>query len=368
MLEYEPTSDDIQIMLKQVVISEDEAKKLLIKCNGNMFNAICYAMGDESLANNETDEEVIDIAENHVDPKNRITQFRNILDKKDKIFAEVTKKDEDILEDIYDVGFIPFGPNTTKYSKENTKITLKSFLELVAKPFIETGELENYKSLTFQDIKADPNLLGKKPVNEEEMQFIKEQNQKLMKKEQEINKLEANLKELESKEAEFKKETQKPVDIISDNEGVKIDVTYEDEQEDNYNNSNIETIIEKTEKCEKSEKKEAEQISKATEAIKKQLEEYFKDKLEVKKLTGNADKMIRKWRCIHAGIIYKDSNIKSKNILGLLEAKIEVEQINKLATKLLIHSEIIKKNQFYVGNAIVVDKWFHYNNDTEKTI
>lgn len=121
MSEYEPTNDDIQIMLKQVVISEEEAKKLLIKCKGNMFNAICHAMGDDSLVNENEEEEVIDIAENHVDPKHRITQFRNILDKKDKIFAEVTKKEEDELEEIYDVGFIPFGPDTIKYSKENTK-------------------------------------------------------------------------------------------------------------------------------------------------------------------------------------------------------------------------------------------------------
>jgi hypothetical protein len=356
MSKYEPTNDDIQMMLKQVVISEEEAKKLLIKCNGNMFNAICHAMGDESLVNDDEDEEVIDIAENHVDPKHRIKQFRNILDKKDKIFAEVTKKEEDVLEEIHDVGFIPFSPNTAKYSKESTRITLKSFLELVAKPFIETGELENYKSLTFQDIKADPNLLGKKPVNEEEMEFIKEQNQILIEKEKEKNKLEAKLKELE---------TQDSVDILSSNdEGIEVDVTIEDEQEDNHYDSNIETVIEKTERT-KEQKKEN---SKVTEAIKKQLEEYFKDKIEVKKLIGNADKMVRKWRCIHAAIIYKDSNIKSKDMLGLLEAKMEAKQINKLATKLLIHSDIIKRNQFYVGNAIVVDKWFHYNRDMEKTV
>jgi hypothetical protein len=356
MSEYEPTNDDIHMMLKQVVISEEEAKKLLIKYKGNMFNAICHAMGDDSLIdeNEEEEEEEIDIAENHVDPKHRITQFRNILDKKDKIFTEVTKKEEDELEEIHEIGFIPFGADTVKYSKENTKITFKSFLELVAKPFIETGKLENYKSLTFKDIKADPNLLGKKPVNEEEMEFIKEQNQKLMEKEEEKNKLQAKLKELESSE----EKTKESIDITCNDDGIEIDVTMEDEQEDNHNESNIETVIEKTDRVEN---------NKATEVIKKQLEEYFKDKLEVKKLTGNADKMVRKWRCIQAGIIYKDSNIKSKDMLGILESKMEAKHINKLATKLLIHSKIIKNNQFYVGNAIVVDKWFHYNRDLEKT-
>lgn len=377
MTGYEPTDEDIQLMLKQVVVEEEEAKKYLIKCKGNVFNAICCAMGEEHLMEVEEEEEDIDVAENHVDPKKRISQFRNILNKKDEIFVDVTKKEEDITDEIHDIGFIAFTPDTNKFSKENNRLTLKSFIELVAKPFIETGKVENYKSHTFEEIKENPNILGKKPVSEEEMKEIQEENKKLVEQQKKKEELENELKSLLDTEAtshdgeEMLSDKTNTDDklLTSDDPKIEIDVNVEnvkdttdiDHVEDinQHNGKDKEENIEiEFEKIKESETDST--TDKATESIKKQLAQFFDDKVEIKPLTGKSNDMVKKWRCTEAAILYRNSFVKSADMLGLLESKLESKKMNNIATKLLINANIIKKNQFYTGNALVVDKWYHF--------
>lgn len=359
---YEPTLEDIQMMLKQVNIKEAEAKQYLIKCKGNIYNAVCSAMGEEDLMEIDDDEEKIDISENHIDPEQRISQFRNILNKKDKIFMDVTKK-EDVSDNIYDIGFVAFKPETKNFSKENTKQTMNSFIELIAKSFIETGKLENMKSYTFEDIKDNPNILGKKKVSEEEMNEIQSGNDKIIEEDKKRKELEQQLFQLENNESQ------------SNDPRINIEVENAENNENNENNNNnenndnneninnnenivenIEAIIEKVKEPHKQQK-----IDKATESIRKQLAQFIDDKLEIKPLIGKANDMVKKWRCTEAAIIYKHSYIKSADMLGILESKLESQKMNVIATKLMINAEIIKKNQFYTGNALVVDKWLHYS-------
>lgn len=380
MTTYEPTAEDIDMMLKQVTIEKEEAKNFLVKCNGNVFNAICCALGDEDMMEKDDDEEHIDIAENHVDPEHRISQFRNILDRKDEMFFDVTKKEEDVPDQLFDLGFIAFGPDTKNFSKENTKITLKSFIELVAKPYIETGKLENYKSMTFQDIKENPTILGKKPVSEEEMKEIEEGNAQLIKEDEERKELEKQLKLLEENmnqdNQEDDKEDNKTEEdklLESKDPEIKIDVEMEQQEAKPDDMDHIEDINQNTEKLNTENieatiqkiKPPADEKDKKggsmADAIKKQLSQYLEDRVEVRPLTGKANNMVKKWRCTEAAIVYRESQIKTSDILGLLESKLESQEMNHIATKLLIHSEIIKKNQFYTGNVLVVDKWCHYS-------
>jgi hypothetical protein len=374
MTTYKPTDEDVQMMLKQITIEEEEAKKWLLKCNGNIFNAICCAMGEEDMMEQEEVEENIDISENHINPKERISQFRNILDKKDEMFMDVTKKDEDISDDLHDIGFVAFSPDTKNFSKNNLKLTLKSFIEIIAKPFIETGKLEDHKLHTFQEIKQDPNILGKKPVSEEEMKEIQEANKKLYDEEEDKKQLQKQLTELETK---YEPKTETEILLTSEYPNIHIDVNVDTELVENDNKvvqsnednlaenkkavnendeDNIESIIQKIDKPIANKEQ-----NDATESIKKQLALYFDDKLEIKPLTGKSNNMVKKWRCMEAGIIYKDSNIKSSDMIGLLETQLESKEMNIIATKLMINANIIKKTQFYTGNVLVVDKWFHYN-------
>lgn len=368
MTTFEPTPESIQMMLKQVEVSEEDAKQFLVKCKGNVFNAICCALGDEDLME-DTPEEDVDIADNHNDPQDRISQFRNILDKKDEIFAQVTKKEEDILEEIHNIGFIPFTSSTNKYTKENYRMTLKSFMELIAKPFIETGKLEEYKSITFKEIQQDPEILGKKKVSEDEMKEIEEANAEIKKDHEEKLKLEQQLKELEEKkeELEEKKEYKEEINgkleedkeedkdkklMISDDPNIEIDVEIEDDTE--TTETNIEATITKDPNAEKT------SIDKSTEAIRKKLAQYIEDKLEIRPLIKQADKMVKKWRCNESGIVYNDSNIKTITPSNPLETIIESKIMNKLATKLMRYSDILTQEQYYVGNVIIIDKWYHY--------
>ena len=378
MTTYEPTTEDIDIMLKQVTIEKEEAKNFLIKCNGNVFNAICCALGDEDMMEKDDEEEDIDIAENHVNPEQRISQFRNILDKKDQMFTDVSKKEEDIPDQIYDLGFIAFNPNTKNFSKNNNKLTFKSFIELIAKPYIETGKLEDYKAPTFHDIKENPNILGKKTVSEEEMKEIEEENAKLVKKDSERQELEKQLKILEEQTVEQTVEqTEEDKLLESKDPEIQINVAIEqqeateddmdhikdiNENTEKLNNENIEATIEKIKPS--NDNKDNNKDNSITNAIKKQLAHYLEDRVEIKPLSGKANNMVKKWRCTDAAIIYKESQIKTSDILGLLESKLESQEMNHIATKLLIHANIIKQNQFYTGNVIVVDKWYHYNKTT----
>ena len=341
---FEPTQNAIKMMQRQVIISDEEARNLLIRFKGNMFNAVSYAMGDDDITENDDDkEEVINIADNHIDPKHRINQFRDILDKKDKIFTEYTKKEyETNMDTLYDISYIAFAPNTQKYSKETKKMTLKSFMEFVAKPFIEGGDIENINPITFEQIQEDPNLLGPKPIKEDDLENLENHDNNKNNPTEELTK--------------------------SNDPNIKIDVNINDENdendENNENNENNENLNKEPNIKQTIQKINKPEIAdKGREAIKKQLSKYFDEKLIIKKLQGKADKMVRKWRCQDSGIIYRDSQIKNANILGALESKLEAQTMNLLATKILMHASVLKKGQYYVGNVIVVDKWFQYSDD-----
>lgn len=347
MTEYQPTPESVQMMLKQVDITEEEAHKYLIKAKGNTFNAICYALGEDDMIEEDEKDIELDIDKNDSNPSERISQFRNVLNKRDQKFQEITKENDDVMDEVHNIGFIAFGPETNNYSKENYRMTLRTFLEIVAKPYIDTGKLEEYKAKTFTEIKKDPNAFQKNKIDEEEMKIIEEDNERIKKLDEERKELEKQLKELEDKQKE---------------EHIDINIT---EEEDDGNNGKIEATIEKDTTVVKSSKD-------ATDAIREQLSKYIEEKVAVKPLTGLADKMVRKWRCSQSGIIYKESNIKSEQQSNPLESMLESDKINKLATKIMINSRLIKKDQYYVGNVMVVDKWYYYlltreeNDESEK--
>jgi hypothetical protein len=361
---FEPSAESIQMLLRQVDISEDEAKQYLTQSKGNTFNAICYALGEKVIE--EDDDIDIDIDKNDTNPNERIEQFRNVLDKRDQKFMEMTQEDDNVMDEVHNVGFIPFKPDTTDYSKENYKMTLRSFLEIVAKPFVEKGILEEYKSMSFTEIRKDPNAFRKNEIDEEEMKIIEEENERIKKLDEERKALEQQLKDLEENENKVEENN------------IEIDIV---EETDDGTDGNLETtILKDTSKTETQDtnKNDIENIEKTkpkkntTDAIREQLSKFIEEKVAVKPLTGLADKMVRKWRCSQAGIIYKESNVKSSDTANPLESIIESNKINKLATKIMINSRIIKKNEYYVGNAIVVDKWYYYlltraeNEESEK--
>jgi len=343
---FEPSNDDIEMMQRQIDITAENAKYLLIKFNGDFFNAVSSAMGDDVEEGNK-ESETINISENHLDPAKRIQQFRNILDQKDKLFTEHTKKDyETNMDTLHDIGYIAFTPTSKEYIKENKKMTLKSFIEFVAKPFIETGNVDDIKPITFEQIQEDPNLLGPKPIKEEDLDNIDKQQKALTEGTDNLLKSDNDNIHIDVVESDNNKDENKTNDIIGTN-----------------SKSNIKQEFEKipVEKIELSKTSSNKKASNKSSLIKKQLSKYFEEKLEIKLLNGKAEKMIRKWLCNDAGIIYKESLIKNADMLGVLESKLEAVSMNVLATKLMAGANILKSGQYYTGNVVVVDKWFKYN-------
>lgn len=344
---FEPSQESIDMMKKQIEISSEKAKELLIKFKGDIMDAVCSAMGDD-VEEKQEDEE-INISDNHIDPVKRIQQFRNILNEKDKIFTEYIKKDhEKDMESLHNIGYIAFTPTTKEFIKDTTKMTLKSFVEFMAKPFIETGDVETINPITFQQIQEDPNLLGPKPIKEEDLDELEKQT--------DDNNQEPTKEVKEATPDELKELTK------SDNEHITIEIDDSCDKEESEN-SNIECNLEKIEKPESTKS-----VDKGKESIKKQLSKYFEEKLEIKPLTGKADKMVRKWLCNDACIIYKESQIKNANVLGVIESKLESTEMNILATKIMNKADILKSGQYYSGNVVIVDKWFQYQQSATEEV
>lgn len=327
---FEPTEDNIKMMQKQIEISTEEARQLLIKFGGNMFNAICYAMGDTDVASTEaTVEEELDIAENHLNPTQKISQFRKILDEKDKIFTKYVKEDKpETNATINEYEYIPFSPTTQKYSKRKQKISQKGFLEFIATPYINEGKLEEFRPITFQDVQKNPQLLSRR---------------------------EGDTNDSTDKKLESAPENETP-DTTPGTEALETKSHNELIQpEENNNDTELNDCITEDVMIESVEENP---VVPKHKFIKEQLGDFYDEKVDVKAITGAGDKMIKKWRCCQAGLIYRQSNIKTKTNIETLEGKLELSDINVLATKLMIKSNIITPAQYYIGNVIVVNNWF----------
>lgn len=140
-MSFTPSDDAIQMLKRQIELTDESARNLLIKHKGNILKALESAMnGDDGTsidAQENTEAEEIDINENGVDPKKRIKQFRNILDEKDKIFMQHVKKDfNEETDAVRTFDYVAWKSDTTTFRKDTTKCTVEYFINDVLKSFI----------------------------------------------------------------------------------------------------------------------------------------------------------------------------------------------------------------------------------------
>ncbi len=136
-MSFEPSDEAIQMLMRQVELTKESARDLLIKYNGNILKALEVAMGGENNTNETYEEEQIDISENGLDPHKRIKQFRHILDEKDKIFMQHIRKDYDEERDLVrDFEYVAWKSDTATFKKDIVKCTVDSFINNTLKPFV----------------------------------------------------------------------------------------------------------------------------------------------------------------------------------------------------------------------------------------
>ena len=82
-MSYNPKEDEIKMLLNQTSLSKNEAKKLLIKHNGNITECVLetfnYIKPEEKIDDND-------------EVTNKLLEFRRILDEKDTIFCKILEE------------------------------------------------------------------------------------------------------------------------------------------------------------------------------------------------------------------------------------------------------------------------------------
>lgn len=147
-MSFEPSDEAVQMLMRQVEITKENARDLLIKYNGNILQALEFAMNEMPSENINNEIETIDIRENGLDPHKRIKQFRHILDEKDKIFMQHVKNDYDGEKDLVrEFEFVAWKPDTTVFKKDVIKCSVDFFINDILKPFIRGPETTNQEFL-----------------------------------------------------------------------------------------------------------------------------------------------------------------------------------------------------------------------------
>lgn len=133
---YTPTEEDIQMLLKQVIVDSSIARDLLIKYNGDILAAVLDAFNiDKSKVESvNTKKYNIDDEKQSVDQK--LCAFRNILDEKDSVFQK------NIAKEIYTSGarefeYVVFDHSTTVYTRQHVINTNQVFIDEIVRGLLE---------------------------------------------------------------------------------------------------------------------------------------------------------------------------------------------------------------------------------------
>jgi len=149
--EYAVSDDDIILLQKQINIDEINAKTILEKNKGDLFESTMDAIklldSDYKVDLNENKlvlgSDTADI-ENETNPKKKLEKFRHILDEKDAIFQEKVASKIDI-SDTSIFNYITFTYNTTCFVKDKINSTRDNMLRNTTRTYLtdEISKLED---------------------------------------------------------------------------------------------------------------------------------------------------------------------------------------------------------------------------------
>lgn len=144
-VKYIVNDNDIKLLLKQVNVDYGIAKKLLEDNEGDLLNSTLDALklqdaSLEKIINNNilesnSNNNNISISKEELESKEKIIEFRNILDEKDAIFQESVSNKIDIT-DTKLFNYIPFTYNTTIYKKDTVNSTRNIMLREITRDYL----------------------------------------------------------------------------------------------------------------------------------------------------------------------------------------------------------------------------------------
>jgi hypothetical protein len=141
---YTPTDEDIQMVLKQVLIDTTTARELLLKHNGDVLATILAAYNIDKKQAESVNYKSFDVESESQSIGEKLSAFRNILDEKDSVFQKNIAKEIDTTG-AREFEYVMFNGETTKFTRNKITNTRLSFLEDIVRSYLEDDEPTNNK-------------------------------------------------------------------------------------------------------------------------------------------------------------------------------------------------------------------------------
>ena len=299
---YQPSEEELKIIMEQTSCSEDEAKKFFHKNKGDLEETIFdYLEANEILSKLDRPQMVSeeDLLNDNISTLEKMDTYRDILYHKDKVFQQKfdeTSNFDNRVMGSYDC--VAFTPESTEYRKLKFKGSKDYFTMDILRSYLE------------------------RELSDKELYELSENNKSSKPKKSQ------NAIELDRK--------------------IEVEITRENEEEPKVDEDKKDEEDKKVQEDKKVEEDKKVDDDKKVEEDNKDEEENKERKLVIKTIVKKGLDMGRKWglqKPVIAFIEYDEKDRKEENI-------------NKLATKFMRNCSYITSDENIYGPAMLIDNWF----------
>ncbi len=139
---YSPSEEDIQMVLKQVMIDTTTAYELLLKHNGDVLASILAAYNIDKESIESINKKSFDVESEFQSIGEKLSAFRNILDEKDAVFQKNIAKEID-TSGVTTFDYVFFDHNTTVFTRQNSTNTRQVFIDEIVRSLLEDEPSNN---------------------------------------------------------------------------------------------------------------------------------------------------------------------------------------------------------------------------------
>lgn len=136
---YTPTEEDIQMVLKQVIVDYSIARDLLIKHNGDLLAAILDSYNIDKSKVESVNVKQYNIDDISLNVNQKLNAFRNILDEKDSIFQKNIAKEIDTTG-AREFEYVMFDNDTITFTRNRINTTQSNFIDNIVRSYLECDE------------------------------------------------------------------------------------------------------------------------------------------------------------------------------------------------------------------------------------
>ena len=141
---YTPTEEDIQMVLKQVIVDPSIARDLLIKHNGDVLAAVLDAFNIDKAKVESVNTKKYNIDDETQSVNQKLCAFRNILDEKDSVFQKNIAKEID-TSGAREFEYVLFDHSTTVYTRQRATNTKQVFIDEIVRGLLEGESITDTK-------------------------------------------------------------------------------------------------------------------------------------------------------------------------------------------------------------------------------